>query len=183
MQARVGARQLAGVVTVALFVTGVLGVAADRAAGDLTLSGARRAAELRPDVIRYHLLVAALASDEGTLAGIDEAIAATDEALDVSPHDPVARLAAARRSNRRGRWPPAPQADVEQRLRGLAGTGRGRPAVLRVPARIRVGSGARRVTPTAPSRRGAPPSGSPALATTAPRTRSLASPPTGDRSP
>ena len=94
-RARVGAG-VAGVVALALFVSGVLGVAADRAAGDLTLPGARRAVELRPDVVRYHLLVAALAADEGTLAGIDEAIAAGDDALDVSPHDPVARLAAAR---------------------------------------------------------------------------------------
>jgi hypothetical protein len=95
VSARLGAA-LAGVVTAALFVTGVLGVAADRAAGDLTLSGARRAADLRPDVIRYRLLVSALAAREGTLAGIDDSIAAADEALDVSPHDPVARLAAAR---------------------------------------------------------------------------------------
>ena len=92
---RVGAAA-AGLVTAALFVTGVLGVAADRAAGDLTLSGARRATELRPDVIRYHLLVSALAGREGTVAGIDESIGAADDALDVSPNDPVARLAAAR---------------------------------------------------------------------------------------
>ena len=94
-RARVGAA-LAGVLALGLLVTGVLGVAADRAAGELTLPGARRAVELRPDVVRYHLLVAALAADEGTLAGIEEAIAATDDALDISPHDPVARLAAAR---------------------------------------------------------------------------------------
>ena len=85
-----------GVVTVALFLTGVLGVAADRAAGELTLAGSRRAVDLRPDVIRYHLLVSALAARERTLAGIDESIAAADDAVDVSPHDPVARLAAAR---------------------------------------------------------------------------------------
>ena len=86
---------VAGLVTAALFVSGVLGVAADRAAGDLTLSGALgdRAA---PDVVRYHLLVSALASRQGTLSGIDASIAAADEALDVSPNDPVARLAAAR---------------------------------------------------------------------------------------
>lgn len=95
VQARVGAA-VTGAVTVALFVTGVLGVAADRAAGDLTLAGARRATDLRPDVIRYHLLVSALAGDQGTLAGIDESIAAADDALDISPHDPVARRAAAR---------------------------------------------------------------------------------------
>ncbi|HEX6657628.1 MAG TPA: O-antigen ligase family protein [Ilumatobacter sp.] len=87
---------VAGLLTAALFVSGVLGVAADRAAGDLTLSGARRATELRPDVVRYHLLVSALAAREGTLSGIDASIAAADEALDVSPNDPVARLAAAR---------------------------------------------------------------------------------------
>jgi hypothetical protein len=90
------AAAVAGAVTVALFVAGVLGVAADRAAGDLTLAGARRAVDLRPDVIRYHLLVSALAGREGTLAGIDESIAAADDAVDVSPRDPVARLAAAR---------------------------------------------------------------------------------------
>jgi hypothetical protein len=87
---------VAGAVTAALFITGVLGVAADRAAGELTLAGARRAVDLRPDVVRYHLLVSALAAREGTLAGIDESIAAADDAVDVSPHDPVARLAAAR---------------------------------------------------------------------------------------
>ena len=47
-------------------------------------------------MIRYQLLVSALAAREGTLAGIDESIDAADSALDVSPHDPVARLAAAR---------------------------------------------------------------------------------------
>jgi O-antigen ligase len=60
VRARIAA-VVAGAVTAALFVIGVLGVAADRAAGDLTLAGARRAVDLRPDVVRYHLLVSALA--------------------------------------------------------------------------------------------------------------------------
>jgi tetratricopeptide (TPR) repeat protein len=85
----------AAAVTAVLFVTGVLGVAADRAAGQLTLAGARRAAELRPDVVRYHLLRRVAAAATGTLAGYDEAIAAADRAVDLSPHDPIAALALA----------------------------------------------------------------------------------------
>lgn len=85
----------AAAAAVALFGSGVLGVAADRAAGQLTLAGARRAAELRPDVVRYHLLQGAAAAATGTVAGYDEAVAAADSAVAVSPHDPLARLAAA----------------------------------------------------------------------------------------
>lgn len=88
----------AGVATVAMFGAGVLGVAADRAAGravsqrgDAALVSARRAVELRPDVVRYRLLVAAAARATGTLAGVDEAIAASERAVVLSPHDPIAR--------------------------------------------------------------------------------------------
>ena len=88
----------AGAVATAVFVAGAVGLAADRAARRATgrppaeaLVHARRAAELRPDIIRYDLLVAAAATATGTLAGIDEAIEAAERAVDTSPHDPIAR--------------------------------------------------------------------------------------------
>ncbi|MGE3621481.1 MAG: O-antigen ligase family protein [Acidimicrobiia bacterium] len=84
---------------------GALDVAADRAArrADVALArgdgraaarAARQAAGRRPDVLRLHLLVAraAVAADEGTLAGL----AALDDALALSPDDPVARRERAR---------------------------------------------------------------------------------------
>jgi hypothetical protein len=88
--------------TIVAFVTGVLGVAADRAAGRAVgevpaaaLASAERAVELRPDVVRYRLLVAAAARATATLQGIDAAIEAADAAVDLSPNDPIARRTAA----------------------------------------------------------------------------------------
>lgn len=81
------------------FAFGVTDVAADRLAaraadglGDpRAVADARRAAELRPDVFRLHLLEAAAAEATGTLAGVDEAIAAVATAARWTPDDPVVR--------------------------------------------------------------------------------------------
>jgi hypothetical protein len=97
--AHLAAAGCAAAATAVLFGSGVVGVAADRAAAEAvdrqSLAAAERAVELRPDVVRYHLLVAALATASGTLAGAQQAIDATEAALDVSPADPIAAGAAA----------------------------------------------------------------------------------------
>lgn len=98
---RIGAIAV-GTAAAAVFAAGLVGLAADRAAERAggrapadALVHARRAAELRPDVIRYQLLVAAAATATGTLAGVDEAIDAAGRAVDTSPHDPIALRTAA----------------------------------------------------------------------------------------
>ena len=102
-----------GVLVVAAVALGVTDVAADRLAaraaggGQLALADARRAAELRPDVFRLHLLRAAAAEDTGTLAGVDEAITAVGAAARWTPDDPVVR-----------------RRDAEYRLRRAEITGR-----------------------------------------------------------
>ncbi|NLD77991.1 MAG: hypothetical protein GX643_15140, partial [Acidimicrobiales bacterium] len=94
---RVAAPVLAVSALVAL-VTGGLGVAADRqarvAADTASLESAESAVDLRPDVVRHHLLLARVrvANGEGLVSAID----AVDDALAVSPRDPIVRLARAR---------------------------------------------------------------------------------------
>lgn len=96
---RVAALPLLGLAGVAL-VAGGLDVAADRTAAAATeaardgrtgdaLHDAERAAALRPDEVRLHLLVAdaALADERGFVV----ALTAVDDALDLSPGDPIAR--------------------------------------------------------------------------------------------
>jgi O-antigen ligase/cytochrome c-type biogenesis protein CcmH/NrfG len=93
------------VVAAAAVVAGGFGVAADREAaraadalsageGPVAVEAATRATELRPDVLRYHLLLARalVADDRGTVA----ALAAADDALEQSPGDPVAQRERAR---------------------------------------------------------------------------------------
>ena len=97
----------AGLVAVAIvaLVAGALDVRADQhadrayallAAGNPAAADAEavRAAELRPDEVRLHLLVSqtALAADRGTVG----ALAAIDDALAVSPGDPIALRTRAR---------------------------------------------------------------------------------------
>ncbi len=76
---------------VAVFVTGVVSIAADRAARDAVESGsaasAQRAITLRPDVARYRLLAAEL--EPKTIAGYDNAIADIERAHQITPHDPI----------------------------------------------------------------------------------------------
>lgn len=76
---------------VVVFATGVLAVAADRAARDAVASGstasAQRATTLRPDVARYWLLAAELAPR--TIGGYDSAVASAQRALQLTPHDPI----------------------------------------------------------------------------------------------
>lgn len=97
----------AGLLLVALLaaVTGTLGLVADRRAERAALALARgdgataareaeAAADLRPDVLRYRLLEARarVADGQGTVAGL----ASVDEALDLSPGDPIAQRERAR---------------------------------------------------------------------------------------
>jgi O-antigen ligase len=86
------ARTAAGALAVVALAAGALDVVADRyaqraaATGDVT--AAERAADLRPDEVRLHLLRAQtlLGAQRGTTA----ALAAVDDALTVSPEDPIA---------------------------------------------------------------------------------------------
>jgi hypothetical protein len=88
---------VAGPVVLALVVSGTFAVAADRAARQAVDTGnplaARRAVELRPDVVRYRLLAAELQPD--SIIGYDAAIADVERAARVSPHDPIVALALA----------------------------------------------------------------------------------------
>ncbi|HWL42865.1 MAG TPA: O-antigen ligase family protein [Ilumatobacter sp.] len=93
-----------GVLAAAVFGASVLGVAADRSArtalrrpvgSEQALVAALRAADLRPDVVRYHLLVAALHGDRQSVAGARAAVVATERAVGVSPADPIVRKALA----------------------------------------------------------------------------------------
>jgi hypothetical protein len=131
---RVVARPLVGalaVAAVAAVATGVLDVAADHRARsaadalargdtDRALAAADAAADLRPDVVRLHLLAAraAVADERGSLAGLQR----VEDALDVSPRDPVAllersRLLVARaEATRTGRHLDAAAAELRRRL-------------------------------------------------------------------
>jgi tetratricopeptide (TPR) repeat protein len=79
-------------------VAGVLDVAADRLAhravtdADTTsaIDSAERAVDLRPDDLRYRMVLAEILGRRSTLADIDAAIRQADLALDWSPHDPIA---------------------------------------------------------------------------------------------
>ena len=80
-----------GAVAGLAFVAGVADVVADRAA-DAALGGRgepERAADLRPDVIRYRMVAARLLPTA-------EALAEIDAALDISPRDPIVREERAR---------------------------------------------------------------------------------------
>jgi O-antigen ligase/Flp pilus assembly protein TadD len=84
--------------SVIALVAGVLDVAADRLARSalgaddpaIALDDAKRALALRPDDLRYRMVLAVLHRERGTLADVDAAIDAADAALRWSPHDPVA---------------------------------------------------------------------------------------------
>ena len=88
-----------GALVAAAAMAGVLDLAADRLARRAVETSspsaaavdAERAASLRPDVVRYHILAAAAYESIGTLRAVDDAVAATSRALDVSPGDPIAR--------------------------------------------------------------------------------------------
>jgi hypothetical protein len=77
----------AGLAVVAL-VGGGLDVAADRLARS---DDPTRAADLRPDQLRYHLVAARAEEANGSSLALDRALAQLDDALDVSPLDPVVR--------------------------------------------------------------------------------------------
>lgn len=90
-----------GVLAVVALVAGVTDVVADRRAADAVaalergdaataVASAERARDLRPDVVRLHVLAAAalVADERGTVAGI----AALGDALAVSPGDPIVLL-------------------------------------------------------------------------------------------
>jgi hypothetical protein len=101
---------VASLAAATLFVVGLTGVAADRLArrgadahdgATAALADVERATELRPDVIRNHLLLAELEAAAETLGGTDAAIARTARAAEWSPRDPlVGRHHAALRTER-----------------------------------------------------------------------------------
>ncbi len=93
-------RSVAAAAMAVLFVSGLLAVSADRAARTaLEAANARpanaavarsaidRAIALRPDVVRYRLLAASI--EPHTITGLQAAIRDVQQALDVSPHDPI----------------------------------------------------------------------------------------------
>lgn len=88
-----------------VFVSGLVGVLADRRAADavaalrrgddaVALGAATRAVDLRPDVLRHHLLLARVRI--ATNGGHRAAVADLDRAATWSPRDPVLRLARVR---------------------------------------------------------------------------------------
>lgn len=99
-RARMAGTGVAAAAAVAVIVSGVTDIAADRLArravdrlGTVAaVADAERAADLRPDLIRLQLLEAAAAEATGTLGGTDQAIASTERAGEWSPRDPVVRL-------------------------------------------------------------------------------------------
>jgi O-antigen ligase len=95
---RDGMPVLVGVAAVAMFVGGVLDVAADRLARTAlrskdhlaAIDAAARAVSLRPDNMRYRLVAAEVHLQRGSLADIEAAIAAARRATDWSADDPFA---------------------------------------------------------------------------------------------
>lgn len=97
--ARAGVDALGGVAAAVLAMAGVADVAADRLARravdalgtPAAVEDARRAAALRPDEVRLHLVAAAASSSLDTLAGVDAALDAVGDAAAWSPRDPIVR--------------------------------------------------------------------------------------------
>jgi tetratricopeptide (TPR) repeat protein len=95
--ARLVATGLGGLLVVVAAVAAVADVAADRAARVAVerlgtpeaVESAERAAKLRPDVVRYHLLLASASQALGTRRGVDQALEAVGSAQAWSPRDPV----------------------------------------------------------------------------------------------
>jgi len=103
---RVRAPRWVGVVVMALaaiaLTAGAFDVAADHRAaaafnelvdGDLNsaVASVNRASELRPDSIRYHFLAAVVAAEADSTIGYSRAVFWLNQALDVSPGDPILR--------------------------------------------------------------------------------------------
>jgi hypothetical protein len=100
------------VVAASALVAGVLDVAADRldkralvaisdGRADDAADLADSAVGLRPDVVRYRLVVARAEQATGTLSGVDRSLGAIDRALDISPLDPLVRQERGLALNRR----------------------------------------------------------------------------------
>lgn len=97
-RSRVAIGALALIASSALFVAGLLGVAADRLARtaimvhtiDDALRDVDRAIALRPDDLTYRSLAVRVHLERGTLADVDEAHRQADAALRWSPNDPIA---------------------------------------------------------------------------------------------
>jgi tetratricopeptide (TPR) repeat protein len=95
---------VSGSLAVVALAAGMLDVAADRSAKTIlndagsgrTVTDPARAAHLRPDQLRYRLVAARADEATGSIVGLDRAIAQVDDALGVSPKDPVARSEQAR---------------------------------------------------------------------------------------
>lgn len=91
-----------GIGSLVAAVAGVADVAADRLdkralvainRGEVVgaIDAAQRAVDIRPDVVRYWLVLARAEQSARTLAGVDRALATVDEALNLSPLDPLVR--------------------------------------------------------------------------------------------
>ncbi len=86
------------ILTPVALVAGVLDVAADRLAHHAVvdanaanaIDSAERAVDLRPDDLRYRMVLAEVLGRRSTLADINAAIRQAGRALDWSPHDPIA---------------------------------------------------------------------------------------------
>jgi O-antigen ligase len=115
----VAGRAAAGGLAVVILLATARDLAADRAtrrALDAVADGrpdeaaiqARRATDLRPDAVRYHLAAARVAEATGTVTGLDAAVADLEEAAEWSPHDPVVRGERARLLLERARRSGAP---------------------------------------------------------------------------
>jgi O-antigen ligase len=93
-----------GLLAVVALAAGTLDVAADadakvilnEAGNGRVVTDPGLPAHYRPDQLRYRLLASRADEALGSIAGLDRAIAQVDDALDVSPKDPVARSEQAR---------------------------------------------------------------------------------------
>jgi O-antigen ligase len=102
----------AAALAVAALIAGVLDVAADRIdkRALVSISEGRavdaveladRAVGLRPDVVRYRLVLARAEQATATLSGVDRSLESIDRALDISPLDPLLRQERGLALNRR----------------------------------------------------------------------------------
>ncbi|BAN01439.1 hypothetical protein YM304_11250 [Ilumatobacter coccineus YM16-304] len=93
-----------GLGALAAAVVGVREVAADRLAQQAVTATdpeaahdlAARAADLAPVDVRHRLLAAQVSAARGSLAGVDDALAAIERAVEISPRDPAVRIEQAR---------------------------------------------------------------------------------------
>jgi O-antigen ligase len=136
-----------GALALVALVAGVTDVVADRRAGDAiaalergdhraAAASAEGAVDLRPDIVRLHVLAATaiVADEQGLLAGIAE----LDAALDVSPGDPIVLRDRARLLVDRAEATLVPDhaSAAEDEVRGLLAVDPNNAALWRLAARV-----------------------------------------------